>query len=71
MTNPQKTTNARGWPVGQDHPRAKYTDREVELVLGLADQGWQSRRIAQAMEMPRRTVRDILAGRIRCQRAGA
>lgn len=71
MTNSQKTTNSRGRLIGQEHPRAKYTDREVELVLGLADQGWQSRRIAQAMEMPRRTVRDILAGRIRCQRAGA
>ncbi|OJU90985.1 MAG: hypothetical protein BGO13_08640 [Burkholderiales bacterium 66-5] len=71
MPSLQKMTNSRGWRIGQDHPRAKYTDREAELVLELAEQGWGSRRIANTMEMPRRTVRDILSGRTRAQWAGA
>ncbi|MFV0680000.1 hypothetical protein [Ottowia sp.] len=62
--------NERGWRIGQMHPRALYTDREVELVLELRDEGWGYKRIAKKMEMPRRTVRDICSARIRCQRQG-
>jgi len=63
-------SRTEGHRYGQDHPRAKYTDREVELVAELAREGMVSRRIAQAMDMPRRTVRDILSGRIRPYQSG-
>lgn len=66
--NTQKSTNRRGRLIGQDHPRARYTDGEVSMVLALADQGWRVSSIVAKLEMPRRTVRDIISGRIRQQR---
>ena len=59
--------NERGRRIGQDHPRARYTDGEVAMVWVLRDEGWGYRRIAQALQMPRSTVRAIVAGRMRCQ----
>lgn len=57
--------NQRGQRIGQDHPKARYADREVELVRQLRDGGWGYKRIARTMEMPRSTVRDICSGRCR------
>lgn len=55
---------------GQEHPRARYTDREVELVAELRRDGLGFKRIAKVMAIPRRTVRDICAGRIRVYQTG-
>lgn len=54
-----------GHRIGEDHPNARYTDGEVEAVHRLRAAGWGYKRIAGTMEMPRRTVRDILAFRRR------
>jgi hypothetical protein len=51
--------------VGENHHNAKYTDREVELVRQLHEQGLGYRRLSDKMEMPIRTIRDILAYRRR------
>lgn len=59
-----------GERIGQDHPKAKYTDREVELVAELRRSGMGFKSIAAAMDMPRRTVRDICSGRIRAYQTG-
>jgi hypothetical protein len=59
--------NDAGMRIGEDHPKARYTNREIELVLELRDQGQGYGTIARKMEMPKRTVRDICNGRIRCQ----
>ncbi len=59
--------NNRGLRVGEDHQHARYTNREVELVLELRDSGLSYRQIACQMEMPRSTVASICTGRRRNQ----
>jgi len=51
--------NDQGLRIGEDHPNARYTNAEVEMVLDLRDEGMGYKRIAQAMDMPVRTVRNI------------
>nr|DAD93954.1 MAG TPA: Protein of unknown function (DUF2481) [Siphoviridae sp. ctRg81]DAI29915.1 MAG TPA: Protein of unknown function (DUF2481) [Caudoviricetes sp.]DAI95942.1 MAG TPA: Protein of unknown function (DUF2481) [Caudoviricetes sp.]DAM98921.1 MAG TPA: Protein of unknown function (DUF2481) [Caudoviricetes sp.]DAP63996.1 MAG TPA: Protein of unknown function (DUF2481) [Caudoviricetes sp.] len=54
-----------GVPIGEDSPHAKYTDREVDLVLQLRGEAFSYRQIARMMEMPRSTVFAICTGLIR------
>lgn len=63
--------NERGIRIGQDHQNARYSDSEVEMVFSLRDLGWGYKRIAAAVEMPIRTVRDFINGKRRCQFAVA
>lgn len=67
MSNKTVAVNERGLRIGEDHPNARYTDGEVAMVLGLRDEGLGYKRIAKAMDMPLRTVRDICNGARRCQ----
>lgn len=48
--------------VGDSHPRAKYTNREVDLVHELKEGGMRGAQVARVMEMPRSTVYSILSG---------
>lgn len=57
----------KNYRIGQDHHRAKYTDREVRKILDLHDLGLSSYRIAQIMGISRYTVRDYVSGRLRAQ----
>lgn len=59
--------NERGIRIGEDHQFAKYSNSEVEMVFILRDYGWGYKRIAAAVEMPLRTVRDFINGKRRCQ----
>lgn len=59
--------NESGLRIGEDHPNARYTDSEVEMVFALRECGWGYKRIAKAVEMPVRTVRDFINGARRCQ----
>lgn len=59
--------NESGLPIGEDHPKARYTNHEIELVLQMRDQGASYGEIAQKMEMPKSTVQAICSGRSRCQ----
>lgn len=59
--------NEHGARIGEDHPLAKWTNEQVDLVFELRDQGWGYKRIVNATGMPKRTVRDICNGRRRCQ----
>lgn len=61
-----KAFSENGVRIGQFHPNARYTDREVDLMFELKEQGYGSRRIARMMEVPRQTVASILSGRRRC-----
>jgi hypothetical protein len=51
--------------AGENHHNARYTDREVELVRRLHEEGMGYRRLSRKMDMPIRTIRDILAYRRR------
>lgn len=53
---------------GQEHPRARYTDHEIDLALELLDTGTSQRKVAKKMDIPRRTLRDWSAGTTRAQR---
>ena len=55
----------RNYRIGQDHHRARYTDREVAQILALRDSGMSSYRIAKLLDIPRETVRDYVSGRLR------
>lgn len=46
--------------VGEGHHNARYTDREVELVRQLHEQGLGYRKLSAKMEMPIRTIRCIV-----------
>lgn len=59
--------NELGQRIGEDHPNARHTNGVVQMVLRLHDEGFGYKRIARAMQMPRRTVRDICNGKRRCQ----
>lgn len=61
--------NESGRRIGQEHPRAKYTDTEVEQVLILARLGKSTSEIAKKMGMPTRTVRAYIRGEYRAQAA--
>lgn len=61
--------NDRGRRIGQDHPRAVATDRDVDLVFELRDSGLTYQQIADKMELPKATVQHWLTGRRRCQHA--
>lgn len=63
--------NAKNYRLGEDHHRAKLSNHEVELLLNLADEGYSQTWLANKFEIGRRTVRDYLAGRKRCQSPAA
>lgn len=53
--------NDRGRRIGQDHPRAKLTDHEVDLIRQLAEEGMSSYAIAEKFEINPRTARRIIS----------
>lgn len=61
--------NDLGLRIGEDHPNAKYTNHEIDLVLTLRDEGLSYSQIGNRMDMPKSTVRDICQGNRRCQTA--
>lgn len=48
--------NERGLRVGQDHHRAKLTDRDVELIRQLHEDGMSYRVIAEKFEVSKMLV---------------
>ncbi len=59
--------NESGLRIGEDHPRAKLTDAEVERLRQLHAEGIGYRRLAVIFEVNRATVRDIVKFRTRAQ----
>lgn len=59
--------NERGWRIGEDHPRAKYTDHEVSQVLALRGAGLTYREISERLEIPWTTIRAMCSGAIRAE----
>lgn len=61
--------NERGLRVGQDHQRAKLTDRDVELIRELHEGGMSYGKIAVKFEVGKSTVQDICTFRRRASAA--
>lgn len=51
-----------GRAIGEDSPRAKYTDNVVALARALRDQGFSLGAISKKLEIPIRTLRGYLDG---------
>ena len=56
---PLRAVNERGRRIGEDHPGAKLTDHEVELLLALHEQGWGYRRLARKFGIDRGHARRL------------
>lgn len=61
--------NDRGLRVGEDHPQAKLTDHEIEIIRHLHLDGWGYGAIALKFEVSKSQVRNIVKGRKRGQTA--
>ena len=59
--------NDKGMRIGEDHQRARYTDRDIELVFMLKSEDKSVREIAGFIGMSKSQVWNILSGRHRCQ----
>lgn len=57
--------NERGLRVGEDHPNAKLTDHEVDMLLQLRADGYGWKRLAKTFEISKAQVRRICAGKSR------
>lgn len=59
--------NEAGRRIGQEHPRAKLLDREVDQVLDLLESGLSYAAVAEKMEVSKSCVAHIATGRRRSQ----
>ena len=60
--------NDCGKRIGQHHPRAKYSDAQIDQVFYLREsKRWGYKKIHKATGVAIRTIRDILSGRCRNQ----
>ncbi len=54
-------------PVGEDHPRARLTNHDVDLICELHDEGIGYGEIAKKFNISKGSVRDFVTGRRRSQ----
>jgi DNA-binding MarR family transcriptional regulator len=60
--------NAGGYRIGEDHPKAKLTNYEVELLIGMYEEGNHSlRQLAKVFDISKSQVRNIVTGLKRAQ----
>ena len=59
--------NEHGRVIGQNHPRAKLLDSEVDQVLDLLEAGLSYSKAADKMDVSKSCVAHIATGRRRCQ----
>ena len=59
--------NPEGRRIGQEHPRAKFTDHEVELAIWLKGEGYSLAEISRKMEIPKSTICRWINGQCRGQ----
>jgi hypothetical protein len=66
--NMQKiAVNAEGRRVGEDHPNARLTNDEVDLLLDMHAAGYSYGKLAVIFEVAKATVQGIVTGRYRSQ----
>ncbi len=59
--------NEAGRPIGESHPRAKLTDAEVDLVIGLIEDGLSLAHVALKFGVSKSCIQHIASGRNRSQ----
>lgn len=63
--------NAKGHRLGEDHPNARLTNEEVDLLLEMRADGLSYGKLAKVFEVSKSTVQDIVQGRYRSQTPSA
>ena len=63
----QLAINELGRRIGDSHQNAKLTNRDVELIFELREQGFTYKQIAEKFEVSFSQVRNILKGLKRSQ----
>jgi DNA-binding NarL/FixJ family response regulator len=63
----QIALNEHGSRIGESHPRAKFSDRDVEHLFRLVEEGYTSAEIATKLDMSIDTVKKIRCGQRRGQ----
>lgn len=55
--------NDQGYRIGEDHPKAKLTNHEVDLIIELREElGYSYQEIADKFEVSKSQVRNIIKG---------
>lgn len=57
----------KGRWIGEDHPKSRLTNEQVDQVFYLREEGWSYMRIAKKFQVSKESIRDICLGRTRCQ----
>ena len=63
--------NERGLRIGDSHHNARYSDREIQHILEMRDEGKSYGFISTVMDIPKSTVACICKATRRCQIAAA
>jgi len=59
--------NEKNQPIGEDHPSAKLTDHEVDLLIEMHEDNVGYRKLSQMFEISKSQVRNICKGIKRAQ----
>ena len=59
--------NQNGRIINEQHPRAKLTDAEVDLVNELLEAGFSYAQVARKFDVSKSGIAHIASGRRRCQ----
>lgn len=63
--------NDQGRRIGESHPRGKFTDKEIDMIRELADEGLTYRQIAAKFDEPGRAIaRETVKSIVLCRRRG-
>lgn len=61
--------NEQGRRIGETHPRAKFTDHEIDLIRELAEEGMTYREICAKFEIPQTEGgREYVGKIVRCEK---
>lgn len=59
--------NQEGRRIGEDHPRARLTDTEIEIAIQLHAEGWGYARVADKFGVSKQAVKQWVVGSRRAQ----
>lgn len=67
ITRKVVAVNYKGRRIGEGHPRTRWSEHLVNLVLGLREEGLGYDTISAKLDIPKSTVRNFCTGRCRVQ----
>lgn len=62
-----KALSARGYPIGEDHPRCRWSEKQLDALRAAVASGQSIRAAAAALGMSADTARDVMRGRRRAE----